>query len=120
MFLMTDAKYWLENGRKTMLTKSKMQLKTNHAKNVIIFLGDGMSLTTLTAARIYKAQMEGKNKTSESDHLSFEQFPFTGISKVILHMYYYNDFDTSTIVFTNECWYEETICVLLNMSSFIW
>lgn len=61
--------------------KSEMKLQTNTAKNLIIYLGDGMSLTTLTAARIYKGQLE--NRTGESDHLSFEQFPFTGISKVI-------------------------------------
>jgi len=45
-----------------------------------MFLGDGMSLTTLTAARIYKGQL--KNTSGESDHLSFEKFPFTGLSKV--------------------------------------
>jgi len=62
--------------------KAKLQLRTNKAKNVIIFLGDGMSLTTLTATRIYKGQLQ--NTTGESEHLSFEQFPFTGISKVRL------------------------------------
>lgn len=60
--------------------KTKMQLSTNTAKNLIMFLGDGMSLTTLTAARIYKGQL--KNTSGESDHLSFEKFPFTGLSKV--------------------------------------
>lgn len=56
-----------------------MQLRTNTAKNLIMFLGDGMSLTTLTAARIYKGQLQ--NDSGEGDHLSFERFPFTGISK---------------------------------------
>lgn len=64
-----------------MAEKSKIKLRTNTAKNLIMFLGDGMSLATLTAARIYKGQLE--NNTGESDYLSFEQFPFTGISKVI-------------------------------------
>lgn len=57
-----------------------MQFQTNTAKNVILFLGDGMSLTTITAARIYKGQLQ--NTSGESGHLSFEKFPFTGISKV--------------------------------------
>lgn len=57
-----------------------MQFQTNTAKNLILFLGDGMSLTTITAARIYKGQLQ--NTSGESGHLSFEKFPFTGISKV--------------------------------------
>lgn len=61
-----------------------MQLPTNTAKNLIMFLGDGMSLTTLTAARIYKGQLH--NTSGESEYLSFEKFPFTGISKVIENM----------------------------------
>lgn len=58
-----------------------MQLAMNTAKNLIMFLGDGMSLTTLTAARIYKGQLH--NTSGESEYLSFEKFPFTGISKVM-------------------------------------
>jgi len=76
----TDAQYWMHNARQTVEEKSKIQLRTNTAKNLIMFLGDGMSLTTLTAARIYKGQLQ--NDSGESDHLSFERFPFTGISKV--------------------------------------
>ncbi|VVC29116.1 Alkaline-phosphatase-like, core domain,Alkaline phosphatase-like, alpha/beta/alpha,Alkaline [Cinara cedri] len=75
----SDSKYWLENGKRAVQEKSKMQLRIGKAKNLIIFLGDGMSLTTLTAARIYQGQLQ--NVSGESDHLSFEQFPFTGISK---------------------------------------
>jgi alkaline phosphatase len=30
------------------------------AKNVIIFVGDGMSLPTVTASRIYKAQYKAR------------------------------------------------------------
>jgi alkaline phosphatase len=35
-------------------------INTNLAKNVIIFVGDGMSLPTVTASRIYKAQYNGR------------------------------------------------------------
>jgi Alkaline phosphatase len=50
------------------------------AKNVILFLGDGMSIPTLAAARIYMGQLA--NRTGEEISLAFEQFPFTGLSKV--------------------------------------
>ncbi|XP_022175115.1 alkaline phosphatase-like [Myzus persicae] len=75
----SDPKYWIENGKRTLEEKSKQTLRTNTAKNVILFLGDGMSLATLTATRIFKGQLQ--NVSGESEHLSFERFPFTGISK---------------------------------------
>jgi alkaline phosphatase len=50
-----------------------------HAKNVIVFIGDGMGMSTITAARIYKGQLTGKS--GEESQLSFEQFPTVGLSK---------------------------------------
>lgn len=50
------------------------------AKNVIMFLGDGMSIPTLTAARIYLGQLS--NESGEEQYLSFERFPYTALSKV--------------------------------------
>ncbi|KAH8254147.1 hypothetical protein KR032_008703 [Drosophila birchii] len=49
------------------------------AKNVIMFLGDGMPLATVAAARILKGQRQGK--TGEESSLSFERFPYTGLSR---------------------------------------
>ncbi|KAE8747550.1 hypothetical protein FOCC_FOCC005711 [Frankliniella occidentalis] len=46
---------------------------TGVAKNVIIFMGDGMSIPTLAATRVF---MGGENK-----QLSFERFPAVGLSK---------------------------------------
>ena len=43
------------------------------AKNVILFIGDGMGISTITAARIYEAQKRGE--TGEENTLSFERFP---------------------------------------------
>ncbi|XP_050431795.1 membrane-bound alkaline phosphatase-like [Adelges cooleyi] len=77
--LESDVKYWMENGKNLLEKKAKLKFQTNTAKNLILFMGDGMSLTTLTAARIYKGQL--KNETGENGYLSFEHFPFTGISK---------------------------------------
>ncbi len=49
------------------------------AKNVIVFLGDGMSLTTVAAARILEGQRNGR--TGEENLLSWERFPHTAFSK---------------------------------------
>ncbi|MCC4834518.1 alkaline phosphatase [Shewanella sp. 10N.7] len=49
------------------------------AKNVILFVGDGMGISTVTAARILEGQMQGKN--GEEHNLSFDTFPFAGLAK---------------------------------------
>ena len=49
------------------------------AKNVILFLGDGMSLTTVAAARIFDGQRKGG--PGEENLLSWEKFPATAFSK---------------------------------------
>ncbi len=49
------------------------------AKNVILFVGDGMGITTLTASRILEGQMRGES--GEENQLSFEQFPSVALSK---------------------------------------
>lgn len=66
-----------------MAEKLKYVNKKGVAKNIIMFLGDGMSLTTLTASRIYKGQMD--KRSGEDEYLSFERFPFVGMSKVRLN-----------------------------------
>lgn len=53
---------------------------TGTAKNVILFLGDGMGVSTVTAARIYKGQREGRS--GEETQLNFEKFPYAAFSKV--------------------------------------
>ncbi|HSB95877.1 MAG TPA: alkaline phosphatase, partial [Spongiibacteraceae bacterium] len=58
-----------------------LQLKPNEARarNVILFIGDGMSLTTVTAARIFDGQLRGDN--GEENSLSFEELPYTALAK---------------------------------------
>ena len=53
----------------------------NIAKNVIIFLGDGMGVSTVTAARFYLAQKS--NKKIEDTALAWEGFHDVGLIKVI-------------------------------------
>jgi len=49
------------------------------AKNVILFIGDGMGISTITAARIYDGQKRGE--TGEENQLSFERFPNVALVK---------------------------------------
>ena len=49
------------------------------AKNVILFVGDGMSLTTVAAARILEGQRRGA--PGEENRLAWEHFPHTALSR---------------------------------------
>ncbi|KCZ64406.1 alkaline phosphatase [Hyphomonas atlantica] len=53
------------------------------AKNVILFVGDGMSIPTITAARIYAGQKRGLD--GESYRLTMETLPFMALSKTYSH-----------------------------------
>ena len=52
---------------------------TGAATNVILFIGDGMGISTITAARIYDGQSRGE--TGEENVLSFERFPNVALVK---------------------------------------
>lgn len=49
------------------------------AKNVILFVGDGMGISTVTAARILEGQMNGE--LGEEHQLSFDKLAFSGLAK---------------------------------------
>lgn len=51
-----------------------------HAKNIILFIGDGMGVSTITAARILEGQQHGH--TGEENSLSWESFPYSAMIKV--------------------------------------
>lgn len=91
-----SAEQWYQQGkdkvakRKAELTQSR-QLKSDtasankasaaeaKAKNIIFVLGDGMGVSTLTAARIFVGQQQGL--LGEEFALSFEQFPYSALIK---------------------------------------
>lgn len=50
-----------------------------HARNVILFVGDGMGISTVTAARIFDGQSRGLD--GEAHSLSFEGFPRLALVK---------------------------------------
>lgn len=82
--LESTTNFWKEEAQKKLLNQLHKQTNENIAKNVILFLGDGMSLPTITAARIYSGQKTGS--TGEESALSFEDFPGIGLSKVSFHV----------------------------------
>jgi alkaline phosphatase len=53
------------------------------AKNIILIVGDGMSIATLTAARIYEGQKRGVD--GESNNLEWDKFPYSALSKTYSH-----------------------------------
>lgn len=81
MQLEKTTKFWFDQAQITLKDRLYKKPNENVAKNIIYFLGDGMSLTTLTATRIFQGQLQGK-RGEESD-LWFQKFPNVGLAKVI-------------------------------------
>jgi alkaline phosphatase len=61
-------------GRAELDEALNVAINNKVAKNVILFIGDGMGPNTVTATRIYKH--------GESGRLTFEKFPHMGLLKV--------------------------------------
>ena len=78
-FLLSDAKFWFDAAQDVLNAKADSKPLTGKAKNVIMFLGDGLSIPTLAATRVYLGKSQGK--PGEETVLSFEEFPNTGLSK---------------------------------------
>ncbi|HXH69309.1 MAG TPA: alkaline phosphatase [Pyrinomonadaceae bacterium] len=74
-----SAETWLRDGRAAIERAKALKPIKKKAKNVILFIGDGMGVTTLTAARILEGQMRGES--GEENRLSFENFPYSALSK---------------------------------------
>lgn len=67
-----DAAAWYAQGEADLLATRKAKNPNRRAKNVILFVGDGMGVSTVTAARILEGQMAGGD--GEINRLSFEEF----------------------------------------------
>ena len=77
----SDAKYWNEYGKDQIQRALKAEkLNRNIAKNVVLFIGDGMGITTNTASRILKGQLAGG--TGEEASMVWDEFPHVALSKV--------------------------------------
>jgi len=73
---MTD---WQAEGEAALQAAKDRQVIEGGAKNVILFIADGMDTTTSTAARILAGQKAGG--AGEEYQLHFDRLPFTGFSK---------------------------------------
>jgi alkaline phosphatase len=70
---------WFRAGERAVAEARVLSPRSGRAKNVILFIGDGMNVTTVTAARILAGQRAGKS--GEENLLSFEKLPFLALSK---------------------------------------
>lgn len=80
--LENSMKYWNDKAQNKLMQilNKRNSLTTKKAKNVIFFLGDGMGISTVAATRM----LTGK----EENILSFEKFPFYGLSKTHCGKYF--------------------------------
>ena len=68
--------FWRHKGRKELAKELGNAINQNVAKNVILFIGDGMGMTSITAARHLKEQLTGVSQ------LTMETFPHIALSQV--------------------------------------
>ena len=75
------ASWWKEQGKRELMQSigKYEQVNRNHAKNVVVMIGDGMSLGTAVAGRI-KTGQDRKGK-GEEHMTSLDTMPFTGLAK---------------------------------------
>ena len=72
--------WWFRSGAaQAALASAQANAGGQRAKNVIVFLGDGMSIPTIAAAHVLAGQRAGVD--GESYRLSFEKFPFSALSR---------------------------------------
>jgi alkaline phosphatase len=74
-----SAETWRRDGWNFISGSKTLAPRKGIAKNVILFLGDGMGVSTITAARILEGQRRGES--GEENLLSFEEFPYRAMSK---------------------------------------
>ncbi|XP_053609337.1 membrane-bound alkaline phosphatase-like isoform X2 [Plodia interpunctella] len=71
---------WRQVAEKTLQEKLQETTNKNKARNGILFIGDGMSVATIMAARTYGGQLEN-GYNGEENVLEFEKFPIIGLAR---------------------------------------
>jgi alkaline phosphatase len=71
--------HWQVQGREAVRQARALQPVPGFAKNVVLFLGDGMGMSTVTAARILEGQRRGE--PGEENQLAFERLPHVALAK---------------------------------------
>ena len=75
-----SADKWRTQAKNNINSILKKKQNRNIAKNIVFFLGDGMGITTVTAGRILKGQLKGKN--GEEEITTMESLDNAALSKV--------------------------------------
>ncbi|XP_013183850.2 membrane-bound alkaline phosphatase [Amyelois transitella] len=73
------SEYWYNEAKAGIEKRRRSDPDQNVAKNLVLFMGDGMSVPTLAAARTLKGQLAGN--TGEEEELFFEGFLGVGLVK---------------------------------------
>ena len=74
--------YWRHKGQAEIEKELNVVLNQNVAKNIILFIGDGMGMTTITAARHLKETLTGIPR------LIMETLPHIALSQVGYFFYF--------------------------------
>ncbi|HEY0906039.1 MAG TPA: alkaline phosphatase [Methylophilus sp.] len=74
-----DATTWRAEGALALQQAKRLQPNSRPAKNIILMVGDGMGITTVTAGRIFAGQQRGLE--GERYQLGFEKLPYVALSK---------------------------------------
>lgn len=85
----SDRTTWFAAGQKTVADAKARVRNGRTAKNVILFIGDGMGISTVTASRILAGQQpniigsnpKGVAGSGEENLLSFDKMPYVALSK---------------------------------------
>ncbi|ASR53219.1 alkaline phosphatase [Blastomonas fulva] len=70
-------------GRAQLEARLAAPVNQGKAKNLIIFIGDGMGVSTLTAARIWQGQKAGRD--GESTETAIDAMPYSALIKTYSH-----------------------------------
>jgi alkaline phosphatase len=70
---------WFSEGQAAVARARAQMAPGSRARNVVLFIGDGMGLSTVTAARILEGQRRGA--AGEENLLAFEQLPHVALAK---------------------------------------
>ncbi|XP_037089051.1 alkaline phosphatase 4-like [Pollicipes pollicipes] len=74
-----DQRFWYDDGSRRLREVLAKPPVERVARNVVLLVGDGMGMSTITAGRIYRGQQLGLN--GEEYQLSFEKFSHIGLAK---------------------------------------
>ncbi|EFA01926.1 alkaline phosphatase 4 [Tribolium castaneum] len=118
--LREDKQFWYDVGNNYLEKNLRYdhESTTKVAKNVVILIGDGMGISTITATRIYKGQRSGK---SGEDHtLAYDNFPNVALVKTYnVDMQVPDSAGTATALFTGVKTRYEAVGVDVNCNKTI-